>query len=357
MNLQEIRSAEAQLIGGIITRDNADVFTARGGGHYMDDWDWFQGVALFALYKYAKKTGDRTVYSYLTDWFDSHIRAGLPAKNINSMCPLLTLSYLYEESGRQEYMDICREWAEYAMHFLPRTLEGGFQHVTIDSDNYMQLWDDTLYMTVLFIGRMGTLTGRDEYTQESIRQFLVHLKYLTDPVTGLFYHGFNFDGLHHYAGALWGRGNAWYTAGLVDYLDMTALPGGVRAFLISSLARQADALEKYRDAEGMWHTLINDTEGSYAESSASAGFAYGLMKAARKGYIDGHFRALGLESAQAVLKRIDGRGILQGVSAGTCLMDTLDEYRQVRQCAEPYGQSMALMMLLEAEEDITETRK
>ena len=132
---------------------------------------------------------------------------------------------------------------------------------------------------------MGTLTKNDTYIQESIRQFLVHLKYLTDPVTGLFFHGFNFDGMHHYAGALWGRGNAWYTAGLVDYLDIVDLPDGVKWFLISSLERQASALMKYQDESGMWHTLINDPD-SYLESSATAGFSYGLLKAARMGYID-----------------------------------------------------------------------
>ena len=344
----EITEMAQKIVNGILSRDNAGVFTARGGKHYMDDWDWFQGVALFGLYQYAKETGDEKAKRYIADWFDGHIRAGLPEKNVNSMCPLLTLSFLYEETGREDYFAILNEWAEFAMNGLPRTIEGGFQHVTIDSQNYMQLWDDTLYMTVLFIGRMGVLTQNDRYVQESIRQFLVHLKYLTDPVTGLFFHGFNFDGMHHYAGALWGRGNAWYTAGLVDYLEMVKLPEGVKMFLISSLSRQAEALERYQDEEGMWHTLINDAEGSYAESSATAGFSYGLLKAARKGYLDGKYKDVALRGFEAIWKRIDENGILTDVSAGTCLMDTLDGYRNIRRNAQPYGQSMALLVMLEA---------
>ena len=347
LTVQEIHEKAKMIISGIISRDNAQVFTARGKKHFMDDWDWFQGVALFGLYQFWRDTKDEEVWAYLTSWFDEHISAGLPEKNINSMCPLLTLSYLYEETGRADYLAICREWAEHAMHRLPRTIEGGFQHITIDSDNYMQLWDDTLYMTVLFIGRMGMLEKNDDYVQESIRQFLVHLKYLTDPVTGLFFHGFNFDGMHHYAGALWGRGNAWYTAGLVDYLDMVELPAGVKMFLISSLSRQAEALKKYQDAEGMWHTLINDVEGSYAESSATAGFSYGLLKAARMGYLDKSFADNALRGFDAICSRIDENGILSGVSAGTCLMDTLDGYRNIRLNAQPYGQSMALLLMLE----------
>ena len=345
---QRLSALAEQIVNGITSENNPAVFTGRGKKHYMEAWDWFQGVALFGLYEYYRDTKSKEVFAYLIKWFDEHIEAGLPEKNVNSMCPLLTLSYLYEETGKTEYLDICREWVEYAINELPRTTEKGFQHKTIDSMNYMQLWDDTLYMTVLFVARMGTLTGNDSLIQESIRQFLVHIKYLSDPVTGLFRHGFNFDGKTYYAGALWGRGNAWYTAGLVDYLDMAVVPDGVKWFLISSLQRQIDALVQYQDTEGMWHTLVNEPESSYAESSATAGFAYGILKAARLGYIDPSCEAYGLKALDAILKRIDADGILTGVSAGTCLMDTLDGYRSIPINAQPYGQSMALLLILEA---------
>ena len=41
------------------------------------------------------------------------------------------------------------------------------------------------------------------------------------------------------------------------------------------------ALAKYQDESGLWHTLINDSN-SYLESSATAGFAYGILKAVHK---------------------------------------------------------------------------
>lgn len=338
-----------RIANGIMDRGNRDVFTPDNDGrHYMDNWDWYQGVALFGLYRTWRETGNDRLLAYIEEWFETRIGEGLPEKNVNTMCPMLTLTYLCELRGRERDIKLCEEWAEYAMNSLPRTVEGGFQHVTVSSQNYMQLWDDTLYMTVLFIARMGQLTGRDEYTQESVRQFLVHLKYLTDPATGLFYHAFNFDGMHNFAGALWGRGNAWYTAGLADYLDMAELPGGVKSFLISSLKRQADALKNWQDEEGMWHTLINDPEGSYAESSATAGFVYGVLKAVRAGALDGSYIDMCMKAVRALIKRVDENGILQDVSAGTAVKPTLDGYRTVRKCAQPYGQSMMLLALTEA---------
>lgn len=107
---------------------------------------------------------------------------------------MLTLSYLAEETGRADYLKLCREWLDYVLNDMPRTEEAGIQHEVTGSPNTGQLWDDTLYMTVLFVARMGIVLKEEECIQESIRQFLVHLKYLTDPATGLFFHGWTFEG-------------------------------------------------------------------------------------------------------------------------------------------------------------------
>ncbi|RXZ76632.1 glycoside hydrolase family 105 protein [Paenibacillaceae bacterium] len=312
----------------------------------MDNWDWSQGVGLFSLYLHYKETGDKAILNYLTDWFDSRIREGLPGKNVNTMCPLLTLSYLIEETPNEVYMDICREWAAYAANEMPRTPEAGITHVTIDGDNEGELWDDTLYMTVLFLGRMGVLLDKDDYVQESIHQFLVHLKYLTDTETGLFFHGWSFERNDNFARALWGRGNSWYTAGLVDYLEIVELPYGVKKFMLTSLERQVRKLAELQAASGMWHTLLDDPD-SYEETSATAGFAYGILKAVRMGYISEQYRECGMKALQAVIGCIDEQGAVQGVSYGTSMGHTLQFYKDIAVCPMPYGQSMALLMLVE----------
>ncbi len=325
---------------------------SKGDGRWDDHlslatWEWPQGVAMYAMLKVYGASKDDKLLEEIKAWYDGHIRRGLPGRNINTTAPMLGMTLLYEITGEKRYVPYIGEWAEWIMSSLPRTEEGGFQHVTIDSDNYMQLWDDTLYMTVLFLARMGTLLGRDDYVQESVRQFLVHIKYLSDPATGLLFHGYNFDGRHHFAKALWGRGNAWFTAGLVDYLDICRIPEGGKMFLLGTLETQAKALLRYQDAGGMWHTLIDDAS-SYLESSATAGFSYGLMKAARLGYLPKDCGEAGKRGLEAILQRIDSEGLLLGVSAGTCVSDSLDYYRGIRQNAQPYGQSMALLLLDEA---------
>jgi len=313
----------------------------------MDKWDWSQGVGLFSLYRYYKETGNHKIFRYLVDWFEDRIREGLPPKNVNTMCPLLTLSYIFEETRNPDYLQICEEWASYAAEEMPRTPEFGITHVTIDNANEGELWDDTLYMTVLFLGRMGVLLKKDHYVQESIRQFLVHLKYLTDTRTGLFYHGWSFNANDNFAGALWGRGNAWYTAGLVDYLDIVKLPLGIELFLLSSLERQLRQLKGLQTDSGMWRTLLDDPT-SYEETSATAGFAYGILKAVRKGYISEDYRESGLRALHAVIRSIDDKGTVHGVSYGTRMGRSLQFYKDIPQCPMPYGQSMTLLMLVES---------
>ncbi len=313
----------------------------------MDAWEWPQGVALFAMYQYYRESGNRSVLTYLQNWFDRQMEKGLPPQNINTTCPMLTMACLYEETGEEKYLPLLKEWLDGVMYRLPRTEEGGLQHVVSGVLNPGQLWDDTLYMAVLFLARMGRILGDEGCIQESIRQFMVHVKYLSDAKSGLFYHGWTFEGKHHFAGALWGRGNSWYTAGLVDYLECMEGNQGVREFLLSTLKRQAEALERCQDESGLWHTLLDDPE-SYLETSASCAFAYGILKAVRKGYLPGKFAAVGEKAVAGVLDKIREDGTVDGVSYGTPVFSTLQEYKEVEVCPMPYGQSMALMMLVEA---------
>lgn len=78
-----------------------------------------------------------------------------------------------------------REWAEWVMNEMPRTTEGGLQHIVSGEENRQQMWDDTLFMTVLFLGKMGVMENREDYKEEVYYQFLLHAKYLMNVENGL----------------------------------------------------------------------------------------------------------------------------------------------------------------------------
>ncbi len=111
------------------------------------------------------------------------------------------------------------------MKELPKTRENGFEHVTSAIGNRNaarhegQLWIDTLFMAVLFLNKMGHKYNRKDWIAESIHQVLLHIKYLYDKKTGLFYHGWTFVENNNFGEIFWCRGNSWFTFGIVDFIE------------------------------------------------------------------------------------------------------------------------------------------
>jgi unsaturated rhamnogalacturonyl hydrolase len=353
----DVLHAIGKLIDNLVNlKDESGEFLLRlADGRVIDtkgwnDWEWTHGIGLFGMYRYFEQTNDVHALEIILNWFRDRFAAGTPTRNINTMAPFLTLAYLYERSGDQSYLPYLDSWAEWLMapDGLPKTEEGGFQHIVFNDENPQEMWDDTLMMSVLPLAKIGLVLGRPHYVEEAKRQFLVHIKYLFDRQTGLWYHGWTFDGRHNFAGALWARGNCWVTIAIPEFIEMLDLPEGdaLRTFLVDTLAAQVKTLAKHQDASGLWHTLIIDP-GSYLEASATAGFGYGILKAVRKGYLPAEYAAVGIRAIKGVLANIDARGELKQVSFGTAMGTTLQFYKDIPLTSMPYGQSLAVCALAE----------
>ncbi len=309
-------------------------------------WDWTHGIGLYGLWKIYAFTGDEKYLDMIENWFKDRIGIGLPDKNVNTVCPLLTMAFLYEKRPKDEYKRIMDEWAEWIMNDMKRTEEGGIQHEHAELQNDQQLWDDTLIMTVLFLSKYGKMLGRKDYTDEARYQFLLHSKYLCDTVTGLWFHGWSFSERSHFAGALWGRGNCWVTVFIPDFIDIIGLEDTEKRFALGYLKNQVEALEKYQCDDGTWRTLINDAT-SYKELSATAGFCYGILKGLRLGYLDRDKEECGRKALDAVVRNINENGELANVSYGTNVGRTLQHYRDIPLVKMHYGQALALLALIE----------
>lgn len=312
----------------------------------LDTWEWPQGVAVYAMYKLYKATGNKQTLEDMRAWYVRHLAKGLPSKNVNTMAPMLGMTLLYKETGDETYRPIIEEWSQWVMTQMPRTQEGGLQHITSDDVNEQQLWDDTLYMTCLFLYQAGDALGREDMKQEAEYQFLLHIKYLHSPKTGLWYHGYCFQGRHHFGQAYWGRGNSWFTACAVDFAEW--IPDGpVRRLILNTWQEQCKALLSVQDPEsGLWHTLL-DQPDSYLETSASAAIAYGLLKGSRLGLLDEDCRAAGEKALQGVIAQVAEDGTVQGVSYGTPMGWTQDFYRTIPIQPTAYGQGLTFLMLTE----------
>lgn len=314
-------------------------------------WEWTQGVGLFGLWKLFEKTGEKKYLEMLLKYYNERLETGLPSKNINTCAPMLCLSYLAEYTGNLLYISVCEEWAEWIMRELPKTQEGGFQHITSDTVNDQELWDDTLMMTVLFLANFGRIAKQQTYIEEAKYQFLLHIKYLSDKKTGLWFHGWTFNGNHNFTEALWGRGNCWVTVAIPEFLQMIPCEDSVSRFLQESLKTQVEALKLYQEETGMWHTLIDD-KSSYVETSATCGFAYGILKAVHSGYIEESYKECAYKALTPVLKNITEDGIVHQVSYGTAMgRENRQFYKDIAVKPMPYGQALAILFLLELLED------
>lgn len=310
-------------------------------------WEWTQGVGLYGLWKLFCNTRDKKYLEVLTKFFDSQIQIGFPALNVNTMAPFLTMSYVGEYLNSEKYLAPCRESAKWIMEHFPRTEEGGFQHMTSDTLNDQELWDDTLFMTVLFLANMGRIEGKQEYIDEAQYQFLLHARYLADERTGLWYHGWTFNGRHNFAGAFWGRGNCWVTIAIPEFLQMVDCDPSVKKALTGILLNQVDSLKKYQNESGMWHTLIDDPT-SYVESSATCGFAYGILKAVHTGLLDKAYEVVAMKALSPILGYIGPDGVVHQVSYGTPMgRESKDFYKNIELKPMPYGQAMAMLFLIE----------
>lgn len=312
----------------------------------LDTWEWPQGVAMYGMMKVVQRTKDQKTLDFVISWYDRHLQKGLPARNINTTAPMLGLALLYETTMDDRYLPLIKNWAAWIMDEMPRTQEGGLQHLTTHSENPEQLWDDTLYMTVLFLLKASQLLQVPAWQEEAVYQILLHIKYLHSPKNALWYHGFHFTGRHHFASAYWARGNSWITSAIPDMLEL--LPqNGTSRFIRETWQAQCKELIRLQDkTTGLWNTLL-DYPDSYLETSASAAIAYGLLKGVRLGWLDSDAALAANKAVDGVLRQVQEDGIVAGVSYGTPMGDSLDFYRTIPQTPTAYGQGLVFLMLTE----------
>lgn len=322
----------------------------------ISEWDWPQGVGLYGILKVMKIQKKEEYKEFLYQWFQRNIEEGIPSRNINTTAPLLTLAELNEIYKDKEFEALCLEWADWLIHCIPKTREGGFQHViSANGDrqgvrlNDNQMWIDTLFMAVLFLNKMGQKYKRQDWVEESIHQVLIHIKYLYDTNSGLFFHGWSFERMDNFGGIFWCRGNSWFTLGILEYIEMFkgALGTGVKTFFVDTYKAQVEALKKLQGKSGLWHTVLTDPT-SYEEVSGSAGIIAGILKGIRCGILDDSYLPCVKRGIQGILKNIDKDGTVLNVSGGTGVGNNAEYYKKILIAPMAYGQSLVILALYEA---------
>ena len=206
--------------------------------------------------------------------------------NIDNILPGRVLLFLAEETKDPRYMAAAGRLIAQLDHH-PRVLSGNYWH---KARYPHQVWLDGLYMALPFQVEYALATGDRSRISDALQQLATALV-LTSTYGGLHVHGY--DESRHQAWAdrqtgkspaVWARAMGWMVMALVDVLAIlpndratAALRTRTRAILLAVLDRQ--------QGSGLWPQVLDepDLAGNYAETSASAMFAYAFLAAGRLG--------------------------------------------------------------------------
>ncbi len=306
-------------------------------------WEWPCGVAYYGITRAYEATKKEEYLNFLLKWTDDYLELGLPDFNVNTCAMGHTLITLFDETGNQKYWDIVMQMLDYLQNRALRFGDRVLQHtVSAGNDFPEQAWADTLFMAAFFMLRAGRRLNNQELIEDALNQYYWHIKYLQNPESGLWYHGYNNILSNHMSGLYWGRANGWaaYTMSRVkaELSDWYLYPKCMD--IECSLRDQLAAIKLLQTDSGLWRTLLDDQD-AYEEVSASCAIAAAMINNGNTLHSKHVQKAL-----EGVLTNITEDGRVLGVSGGTAVMKDRDGYRQVpKDWIQGWGQGLALAML------------
>ncbi len=297
-------------------------------------WNYIDGCMIKAILQMYEYTGQERYFDFakrFVDYFVQEDGSILTYKveelNIDNINAGKNLFLLYEKTGEEKYkkaMDLIRSQIDE----MPRTKSGNFWHKKIYPN---QVWLDGLYMAQPFYMEYETKFNRMSGCMDSISQFENVEKFMKDPKTGLYYHGYDESREMYWADSVtgcspnfWIRALGWFCASLVDTASVMheSLYYEYR-YLQKMLKDLVDALIPFQDESGMFYQIIDkpEAEGNYLETSGTALIAYAILRGVRLGYLPDTYREYGEKAFWGIAQRyleIKGPGELH--LGGICLV-------------------------------------
>lgn len=212
--------------------------------------------------------------------------------NIDNILSGRAVLHLYVTTGDPRWRAAAERLGDQlARH--PRTRSGVYWHKLRYPS---QVWLDGLYMGLPFQIELGRATGRPDLVADALAQLQTALALTWRADTRLYVHGYDESRAQAWADpetgrspAHWARALGWLAMTLADVAELI----GPDAFAAEGFAAPTRALAArltdLATPEGLWLQVIDrpDLAGNYAESSASAMFAYALARLDRLGLAPG----------------------------------------------------------------------
>ncbi len=314
---------------------------------------YHQGVFLSGMEHIYKQNGNKKYFNYIKSWVDSVLNDDGTAKthddgwtshhSLDFRQPGLLMFNLYSETKDERYFNCLIDLVE-TLKDYPRNSKGGFWHMKSQPN---QMWLDGLYMAGPLLAKYAYLTGKSEILDNAISQAVIMDENMTDPVTGLMYHGWD-EGKqaqwakteHGLSSEFWGRALGWYTIAILDILDYVPEEHLQYRKLVDIVTSLLKSLAKFQDESGRWYQVTDkiDKADNWLENSCSCMFVYSFSKAVRMGYLDGSYIEIAKKGFEGVIDSLryteNGEMILGDICVGTCIDEGTYEHYIKREKAE-----------------------
>jgi len=280
-------------------------------------WSYTYGLALLGFQRLYEQTGKQVYLDYAKTWVDSLIDESGNIKdyvvyefNIDDVNAGKLLFKFYKQTKDPRYLYAMQQLRS-QMDWQPRTSEGGFWHKRIYP---WQMWLDGLYMGAAYFAEYAATFSEDPAIFDDIaHQFILIERKTRDKKTGLLYHGWDESKLQSWADPetglskhFWSRAMGWYAMALVDTLEMMPNNHKDKHKLLKILRSLVKALKPYQQDSGIWLQVTDqvDRKGNYEEASGTAMFAYAIAKGVRLGYLENHWANVAQKAFDGITREL-----------------------------------------------------
>jgi rhamnogalacturonyl hydrolase YesR len=186
------------------------------------------------------------------------------------------------------------------------------------------VWADDLFMSVPFLLRMARITGDEGLYDEVAHQVIRFHHYLSDPKTGLYFHGW-FHNQGENTPVRWARANGWIVWATSEALLHMPKKHPEYKRILRIYREHMQALASYQDPSGMWHQVIDHPE-TFEESSSTAMFTLGLARGVRLGWLKENYKKQAIRGWSALQRKIGADGTVIDICRGTGIGEDVEFY-------------------------------
>ena len=300
-------------------------------------WSYVMGIELESMLDTYLAHGGEDIMRYCEQYIDTMITAegtirgyNLLDYNLDNIRTGHFLARMYQEQPEEKTLTAIQTLMRQLAQQPRTTADSIYWHKAIYA---YQVWLDGIFMGLPFRCLTAPITEKAGFGtrmpleadiriqniyNDAVNQLLTTYERTLDPETGLNRHAY--DETRHAFWAdqqtglsqhCWARAQGWYTMALIEMLDVLPNNYTRRDEMLGLLQKTLDAVIRWQDQKsGVWYQVMDapGRDGNYLEATASAMFAYVLLKAYRKGYLDARYRDAGIMAYKGIIRhfiRID----------------------------------------------------